>query len=100
VIVGVDDGKHNELVGFGWGQRRLPCLCAVSKKGGGGLTEEMITQLSQLNPEKLGVIARTSAMRYKGSNKSARRIGQELGVAYLLEGSVRRVILRKLGLNR
>jgi len=55
-----------------------------------GLTEEMITQLSQLNPEKLGVIARTSAMRYKGSNKSAQRIGQELGVAYLLEGSVRR----------
>ena len=55
-----------------------------------GLTEEMITQLSQLNPEKLGVIARTSAMRYKGSNKSARRIGQELGVAYLLEGGVLR----------
>lgn len=56
-----------------------------------GLTEEMITQLSQLNPEKLGVIARTSAMRYKGSNKSVRRIGQELGVAYLLEGGVLRV---------
>ena len=55
-----------------------------------GLTEEMITQLSQLNPEKLGVIARTSAMRYKRSGKSVRRIGQELGVAYLLEGSVRR----------
>jgi TolB-like protein/Flp pilus assembly protein TadD len=55
-----------------------------------GLTEEMITQLGQLNPEKLGVIARTSAMRYKGSKKSARRIGQELGVEYLLEGGVRR----------
>ena len=55
-----------------------------------GLTEEMITRLSQLNPEKLGVIARTSAMRYKGSGKSVRRIGQELGVAYLLEGSVLR----------
>lgn len=55
-----------------------------------GLTEEMITQLSQLNPEKLGVIARTSAMRYKGSNKSIRRIGDELGVAYVLEGSVLR----------
>jgi TolB-like protein/Flp pilus assembly protein TadD len=54
-----------------------------------GLTEEMISQLSQLNPEKLGVIARTSAMRYKGSHKSVRRIGQELGVAYVLEGSVR-----------
>jgi len=56
-----------------------------------GLTEEMITQLSQLNPEKLGVIARTSAMRYKGSKKSVRRIGEELGVAYLLQGSVLRV---------
>ena len=55
-----------------------------------GLTEEMISQLSQLNPEKLGVIARTSAMRYKGSDKSVRRIGEELGVAFLLEGSVRR----------
>ena len=55
-----------------------------------GLTEEMITQLSQLNPKKLGVIARTSAMRYKGSGKSVRRIAQELGVAYLLEGSVLR----------
>lgn len=55
-----------------------------------GLTEEMITQLSQLNPEKFGVIAHTSAMRYKGSGKSVRRIGQELGVAYLLEGSVLR----------
>lgn len=54
-----------------------------------GLTEEMITQLSQLNPEKLGVIARTSAMRYKATSKTVRRIGQELGVAYLLEGSVR-----------
>jgi TolB-like protein/Flp pilus assembly protein TadD len=55
-----------------------------------GMTEEMITQLSQLNPEKLGVIARTSAMRYKGSDKSVRQIGQELGVTYVLEGSVRR----------
>ncbi|HEX8799625.1 MAG TPA: tetratricopeptide repeat protein, partial [Terriglobales bacterium] len=55
-----------------------------------GLTEEMITQLSQLNPEKLGVIARTSAMQYKGSGKSVRQIGKELGVAYLLEGTVLR----------
>src|SRR5438105_3549319 len=30
-----------------------------------GLTEEMITQLGRLNPERLGVIARTSAMTYK-----------------------------------
>jgi len=55
-----------------------------------GLTEEMITQLSRLNPERLGVIARTSAMRYKGAATSIREIGVELGVSYILEGSVRR----------
>jgi serine/threonine protein kinase/tetratricopeptide (TPR) repeat protein len=55
-----------------------------------GLTEEMITQLARLNPERLGVIARTSAMRYKGTTKSIREIGAELGVNYILEGSVRR----------
>jgi TolB-like protein/Tfp pilus assembly protein PilF len=55
-----------------------------------GLTEEMITQLSRLNPERLRIIARTSAMRYKESKKSIREIGRELGVSHVLEGSVRR----------
>jgi TolB-like protein/Tfp pilus assembly protein PilF len=55
-----------------------------------GLTEEMITQLSRLNQDRLGVIARTSAMRYKGTVKSIREIGAELGVSHVLEGSVRR----------
>jgi serine/threonine protein kinase/TolB-like protein/Tfp pilus assembly protein PilF len=55
-----------------------------------GLTEEMITQLARLNPDRLGVIARTSSMRYKGTAKSIREIGVELGVNYVLEGSVRR----------
>ena len=52
----------------------------------------MITQLSRLNPNRLGVIARTSAMRYKGkgTEKSIREIGAELGVSHVLEGSVRR----------
>lgn len=54
-----------------------------------GLTEEMITQLSRLNPKHLGVIARTSAMRYKGAGKSLQEIGRELSVSYVLEGSVR-----------
>ena len=54
-----------------------------------GLTEEMIAQLGQLQPAKLGVIARTSAMRYKNVQKTAAEIGRELGVRYLLEGSVR-----------
>jgi|HubBroStandDraft_1064217.scaffolds.fasta_scaffold32696_1 TolB-like protein/DNA-binding winged helix-turn-helix (wHTH) protein/Tfp pilus assembly protein PilF len=55
-----------------------------------GLTEEMITQLGNLEPERLGVIARTSAMQYKDSHKDIRQISRELGVDYILEGSVRR----------
>ena len=55
-----------------------------------GLTEEMIAQLGQLQPTKLGVIARTSIVRYKGTKENVAQIGQELGVGYLLEGSVRR----------
>jgi tetratricopeptide (TPR) repeat protein len=37
----------------------------------------------------MGVIARTSSMAYKGTDKTVARIGQELGVDYILEGSVR-----------
>jgi TolB-like protein/DNA-binding winged helix-turn-helix (wHTH) protein len=55
-----------------------------------GLTEETITDLGQLSPEHLGVVARTSAMAYKHTNKTIRQIGQELGVDFVLEGSVRR----------
>src|SRR5262249_42891264 len=55
-----------------------------------GLTEEMIAQLGQLQPAKLGVIARTSTVRYKHTKQSIAQIGRELGVGYLLEGSVRR----------
>jgi TolB-like protein/Flp pilus assembly protein TadD len=55
-----------------------------------GLTEEMIAQLGRLHPESLGVISRTSAMRYKGTDKGADEIGRELGVSYILEGTVRR----------
>jgi len=55
-----------------------------------GLTEEMIAQLGQLQPAKLGVIARTSTVQYKGTKETAAQIGRELGVGYLLEGSVRR----------
>lgn len=55
-----------------------------------GLTEEMITQLGGLDPQHLGVIARTSIMHYKGSREPLDQIGRELGVQYVLEGSVRR----------
>jgi TolB-like protein/DNA-binding winged helix-turn-helix (wHTH) protein/Flp pilus assembly protein TadD len=55
-----------------------------------GLTEEMITRLGNLDPQRLGVIARTSVMRYRHSQESWDRLGRELGVQYVLEGSVRR----------
>src|SRR5258708_23448156 len=54
-----------------------------------GLTEEMISQLGQLNPKRLGVIARTSAIQYKATKKSIREIAAELHVDCVLEGSVR-----------
>ena len=53
-----------------------------------GMTEELIMVLSQ-NPQ-LRVIARTSVMQYKGQSKDVRHIGRELGISYVLEGSVRR----------
>lgn len=55
-----------------------------------GLTEETIADLGELSPEQLGVIARTSAMVYKHTNKTVSEIGHELNSDYILEGSVRR----------
>jgi TolB-like protein len=53
-----------------------------------GITEEIITALSKT--PKLFVIARTSSFRYKGKEIDVRTVGRELGVRYVLEGSVRR----------
>ena len=55
-----------------------------------GLTEEMITQLGERDPEHLGVIARTSVMHYKTDRPGLDQIARELGLQYVLEGSVRR----------
>ena len=55
-----------------------------------GLTQEMITLLGRLHPGSLGVIARTSVMRYKRTDTPIDQIGRELGVEYVLEGSARR----------
>ena len=54
-----------------------------------GLTEEMISHLGQLEPRRLGVIARTSAIQYKNTRKSIAEIATDLKVSYILEGSVR-----------
>jgi TolB-like protein/Tfp pilus assembly protein PilF len=55
-----------------------------------GMTEELITELGGLQPARLGVIARTSTMKYKQTKKGIDEIGRELGVDYVVEGSVRR----------
>ena len=54
-----------------------------------GLTEEMISQLGRLNPEQLGVIARTSVMGYKHKDLRLDQIGRDLSVQYVLENSLR-----------
>jgi len=55
-----------------------------------GLTEEIISRLGQLDTRRLGVIARTSSIQYKRTQKSILEIAEELNVDSILEGSVRR----------
>jgi TolB-like protein/Tfp pilus assembly protein PilF len=54
-----------------------------------GMAEEIITALSRCSG--LLVIARNSSFTYKGQAVDVRRVGHELGVGYVLEGSVRRI---------
>jgi TolB-like protein/DNA-binding winged helix-turn-helix (wHTH) protein len=61
---------------------------------GDGITDEMISQIGALDPAHLGVIARTTSMRYRGSTIGVMAIGKELNVQYVLEGSVRRDLQR------
>jgi adenylate cyclase len=53
-----------------------------------GVTEDIITELSRFG--ELFVIARNSSFRYKGKTVDIRQVGRELGVRYVLEGSIRR----------
>jgi non-specific serine/threonine protein kinase len=53
-----------------------------------GMTEQIITNLSKI--KRLKVIARTSVMTYKNTNKQIPEIGTELNVAHILEGSIRK----------
>src|SRR5262249_24414225 len=53
-----------------------------------GITEDIITELSRFSD--LFVIARNSSFQYKGKATDVRQVGRDLGVRYVLEGSVRR----------
>ena len=56
-----------------------------------GLTEEMLTQLGRLDPDRLSVIAlRTSVMHYQRTPEQLEQTARQIGVQYLLQGSVRR----------
>ena len=55
-----------------------------------GLTDEMIMQLGRLQPDRLRVISRSSAMQYKNHESPIEAMGRDLGVDYVLEGSARR----------
>src|SRR5262245_16368464 len=55
-----------------------------------GLTEEMITQLARLEPDRLRVLARSSTWKYKRADRDIGRLSRELGADYVLEGSLRR----------
>jgi TolB-like protein/Tfp pilus assembly protein PilF len=53
-----------------------------------GMHEDILTNLALIH--ELRVVSRTSVMQYRATTKTVRQIGNELGVAYVLEGSVRR----------
>ncbi len=53
-----------------------------------GMTEELLNALAKIR--ELRVAGRTSSFAYKGEDKDLRQIGSELGVRYLVEGSVRK----------
>lgn len=56
---------------------------------GDGLTEELSTQVAKIDADRIGVIARTSAMSFKNKQIPVDKIGEQLGVDYVLEGSIR-----------
>jgi TolB-like protein/Tfp pilus assembly protein PilF len=100
IVVGLDvGGVRSRVLGGGKGTKaiRLAVLPFANLSGdpeqeylSDGLTQEMIAQLGRLHPETLSVIARTSVMRYKDGTTPVDRIGRELKVDYVLEGSARR----------
>src|SRR5216684_3810861 len=97
VVVGYMSWRHFRDVAPAGSQRiRLAVLPFANLTGdpnkeylADGLTEEMISQLGRLNPEQLGVIARTSVMGYKHKDVRLDQIARDLSVQYVLENSLR-----------
>ncbi len=95
----LDGGRDAPPVGAGAAGRTLPSVAVIpfrnlsaGEDDGGffadGLHDDILTQLAKIG--SLDVIARTSVMRYAGTELPVRVIGRELGVATILEGGVQR----------
>src|SRR5467141_343959 len=97
VVVGYMSWRHFRDVAPAGSQRiRLAVLPFANLTGdpnkeylADGLTEETISELGRLNPEQLGVIARTSVMGHKNKDERLDQIGRDLSVQYVLENSLR-----------
>jgi len=79
------------------GRPRLLVLPFVNLSGDPGedyvsdaVTDEVITEIAALAPDHLGVIARTTAMRYKGARKDVAQCRRDLNVDYVVDGGVHR----------
>jgi TolB-like protein/Tfp pilus assembly protein PilF/predicted Ser/Thr protein kinase len=99
LLAGLDVGGLRSRIGGGapGGPIRLAVLPFANLTGDAaqeyfsdGLTDETISRLGRLHPQRLTVVARTSTMVYKARKASIAEIGRELSVAYVLEGSARR----------
>jgi serine/threonine-protein kinase len=93
VIVPGDRGPGEGTADAGAFERPLIVVLPFDNRGPGGqeylaagVTDEITTGLAASS--SLGVISRTSAIQYARSDKTAREIGEDLGVDFILEGSV------------
>ncbi len=69
---------------------RNRCSSRASESFCDGLTEELSAEIARLDPERLGVIAVTTAVLYKGADLGIDQIGRKAGAGLVVEGSVRR----------
>ncbi len=79
---------------FAWPRAGRPMLAVLPFDGEtevvDGLTEELIDNLGMIHAGRLGVIARSSVMRFKGAGRGVSEIARDLRVQFVVEGTVRR----------
>ena len=89
---------YTSWASYSFGGRSLLVVLPLEAPGGnsddmllaGALADDLNARMAQVNPQELGVIARSTAAQYRNAHKTAEQIGHELSADYLLEGTVRR----------